>query len=193
MPVTTLLQTFSGGSTMNMPRHTILRHIALVVAFLCFLRAAVNAAPVVTKTKSVRALSPQDQNNAQTLDTHWIDMFDNLQPLPTPQTSEARSAPSTESLRTHQEQNYFYAIGNERHRPITSSLPRDKFPWREEISGFHGPFAQFITHRYGTDSNVTNHYMRGFCCGLASTGAVMMVLAGLCLVGRVWRGCGADE
>lgn len=150
------------AKSLGKSKHRMFRYIAFFFAFLCFLRVAVDAAPIVAHTRDAQNIDQKHTTNSSTATQgQWIDMSDNLQPLPSPQVSEIPSAMSRASL-------------------------------QDEVSGFYGPFAQFIAHQYGTNLDVTDFYMEGFCCGLASIAAAAAAVASLYVVvgslfARLWR------
>ncbi|KAK4503469.1 hypothetical protein PRZ48_004384 [Zasmidium cellare] len=182
-----------------MARSTMLRYTRLFFMFMCFLSVAVTAVPIVADAKNTD--QTPDHNDQQTkrsskaAQDHWVDMFDNIQPLPTMPTSTARSTAAAKPLEAQRHKGeHLQSYQGQHQRPETdgdTNNQQHNSAWQEEISGFNGPFAQFITSQYGTNLNITDIYMRGFSCGLASVVAAVAVVTSLYvvvgpLIARMW-------
>ncbi|KAF2163811.1 hypothetical protein M409DRAFT_25992 [Zasmidium cellare ATCC 36951] len=182
-----------------MSRHSMLKYATIFLIFMCFLSLAVTAAPIAADANLV-ARTPDHNEHQTTKSTkpapnHWVDMFDNRQPLPTMPTSTARSTAAAESLETQRRKGEHHKSYHSQHQwpetdPNTKNSREDS-AWREEASSFGGPFAQFVTSQYGTNLNVTDIYMRGFSCGLASILAAVAVVTSIYvvvgpLIARMW-------
>lgn len=84
-----------------MPRSTMLRYTRLFLMFMCFLSVAVTAVPIVAGANTDQTPDHDDQQTKRSpraVQDYWVDMFDNIQPLPTMPTSTARSTGSAKPL-----------------------------------------------------------------------------------------------
>lgn len=172
-------------------RARMLRYTTLFVAFFYFLSIVVHAAPIIADSKNTqRPDGPRDghvdqaDHSSTTAHNHWVDMFDNLQPLPTPQTPEARSPASMRDpprhrhqVESHEEAQYHQSTGSSKAADSDS-----RAALQEELSGFNGPFAHFITGQYGTNLNVTGSYLKGVFCGLAMVIAAVAIVTSMYIV-----------
>lgn len=163
-----------------------LRHVTTLLMFLSFLSIAIIAVPIAPDAEiDARAGHDEQQTTGSTKASqhHWVDMFDNLQPLPTMPTSIAQSTAAAKPLDTQQHKDDHLKWHQSQHqRPEAEAATKDseeKSALREDAAGFRGPFAQFITSQYGTNLNITDIYMRGFSAGLASIVAGVAIIISL--------------
>lgn len=170
----------------------------MLLVFLSFLSIAAIAVPTTPDAETgPRADHDEHQTKRATNaeQDHWVDMFDNLQPLPTMPASTTLSTAAAKPLETQRLKDDHRKWHQTHHqRPDADAATKDfeeKSALREDASAFSGPFAQFITSQYGTNVNVTDKYMRGFSTGLASIVAAVAVVISLYvlvrpLIARMW-------